>query len=155
MLDAERELDQRACLTEKDVRVDAGERGLPELGDGGLLAVARFDLAAQTVELGFRVTDQVKLWGGLAHLSDRLKVNTKCCAALHGLWSGCSRRSDRHGVAGPQGDITVMVDSSTEIRRHGDHLGLSDIKVGNQVEAEGTMADARAVTKQSTLHRSA
>jgi len=48
-------------------------------------------------------------------------------------------------VTTSKGDITVMVDSSTEIRRHGDHLALSDIKVGNQVEAEGTMVDPQTL----------
>jgi Cu/Ag efflux protein CusF len=48
-------------------------------------------------------------------------------------------------VTTSKGDITVMVDSSTEIRRHGDHLALSDIKAGNQVEAEGTMIDPQTL----------
>jgi hypothetical protein len=46
--DAEGQLDESAGLTEKDVGVDARERCLAELGDGRLLAVARFDLGAQS-----------------------------------------------------------------------------------------------------------
>ncbi|HKS24089.1 MAG TPA: hypothetical protein VJZ76_14895 [Thermoanaerobaculia bacterium] len=52
MIDAEGELNERAGLAEEDVRVDAGERGLPELGDGSLLPVAPLDLRAQARELG-------------------------------------------------------------------------------------------------------
>jgi hypothetical protein len=52
VLHAEGQLDQRAGLAEEDVGVDAGERGLPELGDGGLLPVAPLDLRAQARELG-------------------------------------------------------------------------------------------------------
>ena len=52
MVDGEGELDERAGLAEEDVWIDAGERGLPELGDGGLLPIARLDLRAETSELG-------------------------------------------------------------------------------------------------------
>ena len=51
MVDAEGELDERAGLAEEDGGIDAGQRRLPELGDGGLLPVARLDLRAQTREL--------------------------------------------------------------------------------------------------------
>jgi len=51
VIDAEGELDERASLAEEDVRVDAGERGLPQLGDRGLLPVARLDLRAQARQL--------------------------------------------------------------------------------------------------------
>jgi len=58
VVDGEGQLDERAGLAEKDVGIDAGERGLPELRDGGLLPVARVDLRAQTRELraAFRTT---------------------------------------------------------------------------------------------------
>lgn len=52
MVDGEGELDERAGLAEEDVRIDAGERSLPELRDGGLLPVASLDLRAETSELG-------------------------------------------------------------------------------------------------------
>src|ERR1051326_2234247 len=51
VIDGERELHERAGLAEEDVGIDAGERGLAELRDRGLLAVARLDLRAQTREL--------------------------------------------------------------------------------------------------------
>jgi hypothetical protein len=51
VVDAEGQLDERAGLAEEDVGVDAGERRLPQLGDGGLLPVARIDLRAEPGEL--------------------------------------------------------------------------------------------------------
>lgn len=47
MVDAEGQLDEGAGLSEKDVRIDARKRCLPQLGDGRLLAVAGLDLGAQ------------------------------------------------------------------------------------------------------------
>ena len=55
MRDGEGELDKRACLSEEDERIDAGERCLSELGDRGLLPIARFDLGAQTRHFVFAV----------------------------------------------------------------------------------------------------
>ena len=53
--DAEGELDERAGLAEEDERIDAGERGLAQLRDRGLLPVARFDLRAQARQLRLAV----------------------------------------------------------------------------------------------------
>ena len=51
-------------------------------------------------------------------------------------------------VTTSKGDVTVNVDSHTEIRRDGAHLALSDIKAGNRVEAEGTMTGATTMNAQ-------
>src|SRR5436190_7202459 len=51
VVDRQGQLDERAGLAEEDVGIDAGERGLAELGDGRLLPVARLDLRAQSREL--------------------------------------------------------------------------------------------------------
>jgi hypothetical protein len=44
-------------------------------------------------------------------------------------------------VTTSSGDVTVQVDSSTEIRKKGSDIALSDIKAGDHVEAEGTLVD--------------
>ena len=52
--DLQRQLDERASLAEEDQRIDAGERRLPELGDRGLLPVARLQLRPQPRHLRAR-----------------------------------------------------------------------------------------------------
>jgi hypothetical protein len=49
--DLEGHLHERAGLADQDQRIDAGERPLAQLRDGGLLPVARFQLGAQTGQL--------------------------------------------------------------------------------------------------------
>ena len=43
------------------------------------------------------------------------------------------------------GDVTVQVDSNTQIRKDGQTIKLSDIKTGDHVEAEGTLVDAHTL----------
>jgi hypothetical protein len=50
--DLQRALHESAGLAEEDQRIDAGERGLAELGDRRLLPVARLQLRAQAQQLG-------------------------------------------------------------------------------------------------------
>ena len=55
VVDAERDLQERAGLAEDDQRFDAGECGLPKLGDGRFLPVARLDLRAEALQFRIRV----------------------------------------------------------------------------------------------------
>ena len=63
MTDAQRELDERADLAEENERVDAGERGLPELRHRRFLAIARVELRAEARQFVIRSiarADEVK-----------------------------------------------------------------------------------------------
>ena len=55
MIDAEGDLDERTRLAEEDERIDAGERGLAELGNRCFLPVARLDLGAKPMQFRLRV----------------------------------------------------------------------------------------------------
>jgi len=60
-----------------DITIDAGERGLAQLGDRRLLTVPGLDLGAEALELrsgagkGVTATDQMERMVGLGHLSRR------------------------------------------------------------------------------------
>ena len=41
----------------------------------------------------------------------------------------------------PKGEVTVQVDGSTIIKRQGQHISITDIKVGDEVNAMGTRVD--------------
>jgi hypothetical protein len=94
VVDREGELDERAGLAEEDVGIDAGERGLPELGDGLLLPVAGLDLGAEMGELrevvrtpaGNQVERLVLVRGGSMPLD---LVGTEKPATSAGAGTGC------------------------------------------------------------------
>ncbi len=73
MVHAEGHLNERTGLAEENRRIDAGERGLSELGDGDFLAIARLDLLAQTQQLRLarvrRAPDDVKRLLLIGHIS--------------------------------------------------------------------------------------
>lgn len=48
-------------------------------------------------------------------------------------------------VTTADGDMTVKVSSSTQIRKSGQKIALADVQVGDQVEVEGTQLDATTV----------
>jgi hypothetical protein len=54
VLHTERELDQRAGLSEEDAGVDAGEGALPELRNRDLLAISRVNFGAEPLDFGRR-----------------------------------------------------------------------------------------------------
>jgi Domain of unknown function (DUF5666) len=45
----------------------------------------------------------------------------------------------------PKGDVTVQVDESTIIKRHGDRITLADIKEGDRVNSLGTVVDDHTI----------
>ena len=91
-----------------------------------------------------KVGDQVNAMG--------TKVDDHTLQAKQIEVRGIDQNQEVHGTVTQVGTssimvagVTINVDSSTVIKKKGQNIALSDIKVGDQVEAEGTRVDANTL----------